>query len=76
MDLLRIGDGAKRTWPDDEVGSKAANLAHMAALGLPVPPAFVVPITICADITRMVACSCVKVGKFAKFDVHQGLMTV
>ena len=51
MDVLRIGDGAKRTWPDDEVGSKAANLAHMAALGLPVPPAFVVPITICADIS-------------------------
>jgi pyruvate,orthophosphate dikinase len=50
MDLLRIGDGAKRTWPDDEIGSKAANLARMAALGLPVPPAFIVPIAICADI--------------------------
>src|SRR3974390_1824167 len=50
MDLLRIGDGAKRTWSDDEIGSKAANLARMAALGLPVPPAFIVPIAICANI--------------------------
>jgi pyruvate,orthophosphate dikinase len=50
MDLLRIGDAARRTWPDDEIGSKAANLARMAALDLPVPPAFIVPIAICADI--------------------------
>jgi pyruvate,orthophosphate dikinase len=44
MTIRRIGDGRKQTWPDDEVGSKAANLARMAALGLPVPPAFVLPI--------------------------------
>ena len=50
MDLPRIGDGAKRTWSDDAIGSKAANLARMAALGLPVPPAFIVPIAICADV--------------------------
>src|SRR5262252_771603 len=48
MNIRRIGDGRKRTWPDDEVGSKAANLARMAALGLPVPPAFVLPIEACA----------------------------
>src|SRR5258707_5688167 len=48
MDIRRIGDGRKQTWPDDEVGSKAANLARMAALGLPVPPAFVLPIEACA----------------------------
>ena len=48
MNIRRIGDGRKQTWPDDEVGSKAANLARMAALGLPVPPAFVLPIEACA----------------------------
>jgi pyruvate,orthophosphate dikinase len=50
LDIRRIGDGRKQTWPDDEVGSKAANLARMAALGLPVPPAFVLPIEACADV--------------------------
>ena len=50
MDLPRMGDGAKRTWSDDAIGSKAANLARMAALGLPVPPAFVLPVGLCADI--------------------------
>jgi len=51
MDILRIGDGRMQTRPDDEVGSKAANLARMAALGLPVPPAFVVPIEMCARVS-------------------------
>jgi pyruvate, orthophosphate dikinase len=54
MDIRRIGDGRKQTWPDDEVGSKAANLARMAALGLPVPPAFVLPIEACADLAAAV----------------------
>jgi pyruvate, orthophosphate dikinase len=48
MSILRIGDGRMQTRPDDEIGAKAANLARMAALGLPVPPAFVVPIAVCA----------------------------
>jgi pyruvate,orthophosphate dikinase len=48
MNIRRIGDGCKQTWPDDEIGSKAANLARIAALGLPVPPAFVLPIEDCA----------------------------
>ena len=47
MNIRRIGDGRKQTWPHDEVGSKAANLARMTALGLPVPPAFVLPIEDC-----------------------------
>jgi len=34
------------------VGAKAANLARMAALGLPVPPAFVLPVKLCAAIVR------------------------
>jgi pyruvate, orthophosphate dikinase len=50
VDILRIGDGCNRTWPGEEVGSKAANMARMAALGLPVPPAFIVPIAICAGV--------------------------
>ena len=54
MNIRRIGDGCKQTWPDDEVGSKAANLARMAALGLPVPPAFVLPIEACADVAEAV----------------------
>jgi pyruvate, orthophosphate dikinase len=54
MDIHRIGDGRKQTWPDDEVGSKAANLARMAALGLPVPPAFVLPIEVCAEVAAAV----------------------
>lgn len=34
----------------ETVGAKAANLARMATLGLPVPPAFVLPVELCADI--------------------------
>jgi len=33
-------------------GNKAANLSRMAAMGLPVPPAFVVPNTLCAGINK------------------------
>jgi hypothetical protein len=33
-----------RRFVTESVGAKAANLARMAALGLPVPPAFVLPI--------------------------------
>src|SRR5579859_7701067 len=52
MKILRIGDGRMQTRPDHEVGAKAANLARMAALGLPVPPAFVVPIETCAGVAE------------------------
>jgi pyruvate,orthophosphate dikinase len=55
MNIRRIGDGRKQTWPDDEIGSKAANLARMAALGLPVPPAFVLPIAACAGVAEAVS---------------------
>jgi len=48
VDILHIGDGRNRTRPGEEVGSKAANMARIAALGLPVPPAFIVPIAILA----------------------------
>ncbi len=44
MTILFIGDGSATLYPADVVGAKAANLAHMAALGLPVPPAFILPV--------------------------------
>jgi pyruvate, orthophosphate dikinase len=48
MQIARIGHGATEQHSADMVGGKAANLARMAALGLPVPPAFVLPISLCA----------------------------
>ncbi len=48
MQIARIGDGATEPYSADLVGGKAANLSRMAALGLPVPPAFVLPISLCA----------------------------
>nr|WP_041757121.1 PEP/pyruvate-binding domain-containing protein [Bradyrhizobium sp. ORS 278] len=48
--IVRIGDGRRELPSADEVGAKAANLARMAALDLPVPPAFVLPVQLCADV--------------------------
>jgi pyruvate,orthophosphate dikinase len=45
MALVEINGSATKRHSAEEIGAKAANLAHMAALGLPVPPAFVLPIT-------------------------------
>jgi len=50
MLIARIGDGAATQFAAETVGAKAANLARMAALGLPVPPAFVLPIEFCAAV--------------------------
>ena len=47
---LHIGGRSTEQHSADEIGAKAANLARMAALGLPVPPAFVLPVKLCADI--------------------------
>jgi pyruvate,orthophosphate dikinase len=52
MQIIRIGDGHAEECRADVIGAKAANLARMAALGLPVPPAFVLPIELCAAIAR------------------------
>ena len=52
MRIVRIGDGSSASAAVDVVGAKAANLARMAALGLSVPPAFVLPIELCAAVTR------------------------
>lgn len=50
MKIVRIGGGSRKPHSAEEIGAKAANLASMAALGLPVPPAFVLPVGLCADI--------------------------
>ncbi|HML07268.1 MAG TPA: PEP/pyruvate-binding domain-containing protein [Xanthobacteraceae bacterium] len=50
MQIVRINGGSAKRYSADIVGAKAANLARMAALGLPVPPAFVLPIELCAAI--------------------------
>ena len=50
MQIAYIGNGSTQRYPAEFVGAKAANLARMAALNLPVPPAFVVPIDLCAAI--------------------------
>ncbi|TQF32168.1 PEP/pyruvate-binding domain-containing protein [Bradyrhizobium sp. UNPA324] len=50
MHIVRIGAEASELRPAEEIGAKAANLARMAALGLPVPPAFVLPVKLCADV--------------------------
>jgi len=49
MRIALIGDGAGKVLSAEDVGGKAANLSRMAALGLPVPPAFVLPISLCAE---------------------------
>ena len=48
MQIAHIGNGSAEQCSAEIVGGKAANLARMAGLGLPVPPAFVLPISLCA----------------------------
>ena len=50
MHIVRIGGVSPELHSADTIGAKAANLARMAALGLPVPPAFVLPVKLCAAI--------------------------
>jgi pyruvate,orthophosphate dikinase len=50
MHIVRIGNGSSKLHSAQVVGAKAANLARMDALGLPVPPAFVLPVELCAAI--------------------------
>jgi len=52
MQILRISDRSTEQHSAEIVGAKAANLERMAALGLPVPPAFVLPIELCAAVVR------------------------
>ncbi|NVN87319.1 MAG: pyruvate, phosphate dikinase [Rhodopseudomonas sp.] len=50
MHIVRIGGNSTEQPDADAIGAKAANLARMAVLGLPVPPAFVLPVALCAAI--------------------------
>jgi len=50
MQIVPIGAGSTERPSVEIVGAKAANLARVAALGLPVPPAFVLPVELCAAI--------------------------
>ncbi|MFA6264923.1 MAG: pyruvate, phosphate dikinase [Pseudolabrys sp.] len=50
MPIARVGGDSTEQPVAGIVGGKAANLARMAALRLPVPPAFVLPIDLCAAI--------------------------
>ncbi|MTV17500.1 MULTISPECIES: PEP/pyruvate-binding domain-containing protein [Bradyrhizobium] len=50
MQIVCIGGESTVCHPAKEIGAKAANLARMATLGLAVPPAFVLPVGLCADI--------------------------
>lgn len=50
MAIVRIGESTEGDTAAEIIGAKAANLARLAALGLPVPPAFVLPISLCAGI--------------------------
>ena len=52
MRIVRISDQSTAPRAAEIVGAKAANLTRMAALGLPVPPAFVLPIELCAAAAR------------------------
>jgi pyruvate,orthophosphate dikinase len=52
MQIVYIGDGSTKRHSAETIGAKAANLARMATLGLPVPPAFVLPIKLCAAIVE------------------------
>lgn len=50
MQITRIQPGCSEQPSAEIIGAKAANLARIAALGLPVPPAFVLPVELCAGI--------------------------
>jgi len=52
MRIIRIHVGSNEQAAADIIGAKAANLARVASLGMPVPPAFVLPIELCAAIVN------------------------
>ena len=47
-----FGTGTATDMPREEYGNKAANLAMMASLGVPVPPGFALGVTVCEEFHR------------------------
>jgi len=66
MQVIHIGDGAAKRHTPETVGNKAANLARMAALGLPVPSAFVLPIKLCSAIVAGDSQAGASIGAFLR----------
>jgi pyruvate,orthophosphate dikinase len=52
VSIVRIGAGSSELAPPEEIGAKAAILARVASAGVPVPPAFVLPISLGAAIAQ------------------------
>jgi pyruvate,orthophosphate dikinase len=50
VQIVRIANEFTTLHSAERIGAKAANLARMAALGLPVPPAFVLPVELCSAV--------------------------
>ena len=69
MQIIRIGHGTNEPLSAEIVGAKAANLARVAALGLPVPPAFVLPIELCVAIVRGDS----RAGQDMRDGLHEGI---
>ncbi len=52
MNIVRIKTGASEERSPETIGAKAATLARVAGFGLPVPPAFVLPIDLGAALMQ------------------------
>ncbi len=50
VEIVRIHENMVDTPSAEIVGAKAANIVRMAKLGVPVPPAFVLPIELCRPV--------------------------
>ncbi|MDK2830272.1 MAG: pyruvate, orthophosphate dikinase [Methanolobus sp.] len=50
--MVKFGHGYKVEAPVEEFGKKASVLAEMSALGIPIPPGFVLNVSVCEDYFR------------------------
>lgn len=50
--MVKFGHGYKTDAPAEEFGKKAAALAEMSSLGIPIPPGFVLNVSVCEDYFR------------------------
>lgn len=50
--MVRFGAGVRDDVPSAEFGNKAASLATMSQMGVPVPPGFSLPVSICEEYYR------------------------